>query len=315
MTNFPVTGGYWQDPQKSTQAFDSPFRYFPSLNNSSLSFNGNNWLNTNNFYPQEFSKQNNQFINWNGSGHNHHYISSDFTIPWERINTSQSTNTNRNVRITIKRNNHQNDSNTFFLEDLVGGGDKDFNDMVLQTKGLRNNRSEAGTFTAPANGKVSVDYLFDGGKHKGELALVSLEGLENLDRDSDEFRREVVKRAKSNSEKGRVVVSDPEMGARLDSGRLGKRKNFDKGDYKGNKEFQFKPNDKLVMVYLGDDKFSDIKPNRLPKDIFFSTGSKDGFEHFKQSQNINLPDNPNAALNKLNDALGKSKSVKEMFTV
>jgi hypothetical protein len=41
---------------------------------------------------------------------------------------------------------------------------------------------ESGYFTVGESGEVTIDYLFDGGGYEGELAIFSLEGMEDLTR-------------------------------------------------------------------------------------------------------------------------------------
>lgn len=72
-----------------------------------------------------------------------------------------------------------------------------------------------GIFTVSAAGNVSVDFLYDGGMNKGELAIFSLEGMENMAVGSIEFIREASRRALSNSQSGYVVVRDQTERARF----------------------------------------------------------------------------------------------------
>jgi hypothetical protein len=53
--------------------------------------------------------------------------------------------------------------------------------------GFGNPTFDTGVFTVGASGQVSIDYLFDGGIYEGELAIFSLEGMEQLDTDVNEF--------------------------------------------------------------------------------------------------------------------------------
>ncbi|MDY7016213.1 MAG: hypothetical protein SVX43_21970, partial [Cyanobacteriota bacterium] len=71
---------------------------------------------------------------------------------------------------------------------------------------------EKGVFTVGDSGEVGIDFLFDGGKYQGELAIFSLEGMDDFDfNDPEDFRafmQEASERALSDSEMGRVVISD-----------------------------------------------------------------------------------------------------------
>ena len=50
-----------------------------------------------------------------------------------------------------------------------------------------------GIFTVNSTGKVSVDFLFDGGLNKGELAVFSLQGMEKMEVGSTAFILEATK--------------------------------------------------------------------------------------------------------------------------
>jgi len=107
----------------------------------------------------------------------------------------------------------------------------------------------AGTFTVGANGQIIVDYLVDGGGYAGEVALFSLRGMDaltGLDR-----RQEAVHRALSDSEWGRVVLSDREAGAQYDV-ILGESKSWNRGPYRGLQTFDFRPEDTLGMLIIPD---------------------------------------------------------------
>jgi hypothetical protein len=53
------------------------------------------------------------------------------------------------------------------------------------------NTLPVGVFQVGASGQVSADYVFDGGYYKGELAVFSLTGMENLIPGSKPFIREL----------------------------------------------------------------------------------------------------------------------------
>ena len=69
-----------------------------------------------------------------------------------------------------------------------------------------------GTFTVGATGKLSFDFLFDGGKFQGELAIFSLKGMESLTVGSAAFVQEAARRALTKSTQGRILVSDSSEG-------------------------------------------------------------------------------------------------------
>ncbi|MFW5667155.1 MAG: S8 family serine peptidase [Coleofasciculus sp.] len=123
---------------------------------------------------------------------------------------------------------------------------------------------ESGVFTVGETGEIEIDYLYDGGGYQGELAIFSLEGMEEYDLGSPEFIREAARRALGNDPDamGQVVISDATEGAKLE-GRYLKEGNFNRGEYqgttkvtlKGGERFAFMlvPNGTVQQVYDGLD--------------------------------------------------------------
>ncbi|MGB3401679.1 MAG: S8 family serine peptidase [Microcoleaceae cyanobacterium] len=118
----------------------------------------------------------------------------------------------------------------------------------------------SGTFTVGETGEVQFDYLFDGGKYsQGELAIFSLEGMEELDPNSEEFIQEATRRALSDSELGYVVISDASEGAKF-SGELGEE-DFNQGEYLGVKTFNMNPGDEFAVMLIPNGKVEDVLDN------------------------------------------------------
>ena len=205
------------------------------------------------------------------------------------------------------------DSNgTFAFEDTViasGNADYDYNDFMFQVKGLDSNNTvvsvdevinpdrdwrntatgqellayssqpqfDTGTFIVDASGQVEVDYLFDGGWYQGELAVFSLEGMEVFQPGSVEFLKEATSRALSNSDRGRVLISDRTEGAHFSS-LLNWEKDFnlDISDYQGVRSFEMTPGDELAFMLVQHTTIENI--NQRPystsqwgKKVLFST--------------------------------------------
>jgi hypothetical protein len=59
---------------------------------------------------------------------------------------------------------------------------------------------EAGFFTTAQKGELGLDLLHDSGRYKGEVAIFSLDGMEEFTSDSQEFIKEAAKRALSDSD-------------------------------------------------------------------------------------------------------------------
>jgi len=105
---------------------------------------------------------------------------------------------------------------------------------------------KTGEFIVGATGEVTVDFLFDGGGYKGEVAIFSLEGLEDLDPNSEEFRTEVLQRITDDSDLGQIIISDRTEGAKF-TGELGEV-DRNSGDYSGAKTLQMTPGEKFAVV-------------------------------------------------------------------
>ncbi|MDY7012408.1 MAG: PA14 domain-containing protein, partial [Cyanobacteriota bacterium] len=108
---------------------------------------------------------------------------------------------------------------------------------------------ESGIFTVGDSGQIEVDFLFDGGGYKGELAFFSLEGMEDLQPGSEGFIAEAASRALSNSELGHIVISDSEQGARF-SAKFPWEGNLNSGQYQGIKTFQMRPGDTFAVMLV-----------------------------------------------------------------
>ncbi|MCT7991027.1 DUF4114 domain-containing protein [Laspinema olomoucense] len=107
---------------------------------------------------------------------------------------------------------------------------------------------DRGIFKVDGSGKVSIDFLFDGGAFKSQMAIVSLSGMEGLDPNSVEFIREAATRAASNTELGYVVIDDRNTGAKF-TGRLGEG-NYNFGTYEGVKTFIMRPGDEFFLMLV-----------------------------------------------------------------
>jgi hypothetical protein len=60
---------------------------------------------------------------------------------------------------------------------------------------------DSGVFTVGETGKVGVDFLYDGGGYRGQLAIFSLKGMDAFDANSTAFIHEAATRALSNSDR------------------------------------------------------------------------------------------------------------------
>ncbi len=101
-----------------------------------------------------------------------------------------------------------------------------------------------GSFVAGDNGQVNVDFLFDGGGFEGELAVFSLEGMNDLSPEA--FAQEAIRRAASNTAEGQVVIDDKAEGAQF-SGFLGER-DANQGQSAGTKTLALAANSRFAFL-------------------------------------------------------------------
>ncbi|MEQ8756921.1 MAG: S8 family serine peptidase [Coleofasciculus sp. G1-WW12-02] len=120
-------------------------------------------------------------------------------------------------------------------------------------------RFESGVFTVGQTGEVSVDFLFDGGGHEGELAVFSLEGMEEFEPGSEAFIQEAASRALSDSELGHIVISDQTEGARF-VGELGES-DRNSGEYLGVKTVQMRPGDEFGFMLVPNSTVQQVFDN------------------------------------------------------
>ena len=109
--------------------------------------------------------------------------------------------------------------------------------------------NSTGTFTVDEDGQIEVDYLFDGGWFRGELAVFSLEGMEAYEPGSTAFIREAARRALTDSKQGRILVRDRTEGAKF-SADLAWERDFNTGDYQGIKVFNLTPGDEVALMLV-----------------------------------------------------------------
>jgi hypothetical protein len=108
----------------------------------------------------------------------------------------------------------------------------------------------SGVFTVGESGSVSVDYLYDGGGYKGELAFFSLEGMDQFTPGSQEFIHEAAHRALSDSDLGHIVIRDAGEGAKFSADVTVRERNFNQGAYLGEKVVHMAPGSKFGVMLV-----------------------------------------------------------------
>jgi murein DD-endopeptidase MepM/ murein hydrolase activator NlpD len=145
---------------------------------------------------------------------------------------------------------------------------------------------ESGTFVVGESGEVSIDFLFDGGKLHGELAIFSLDGMDGLEPGSEAFIREAAQRALSNSELGYVVISDSTEGARF-SGSFGWERDFNDGDYLGVKTFQMEPGSQFGVMLVPNNTIEYVSEHPSSRPLFsMATANPD--DSFQSGQIVDV---------------------------
>ena len=189
-----------------------------------------------------------------------------------------------------------------------GNADYDYNDFVFQVRGLDSDNTvgidevinpnrdwrdtevgqelltytsqpqfDTGVFEVGETGKVTVDYLFDGGWYQGELAVFSLTGMDVFEPGSIDFLKEATNRALSNSEQGRVLISDRSEGAYFSDTLAWERDfNADAQDYRGVRSFEMQAGDELAFMLVQHTTIEDINQHpystsQWGKKVLFST--------------------------------------------
>jgi murein DD-endopeptidase MepM/ murein hydrolase activator NlpD len=117
----------------------------------------------------------------------------------------------------------------------------------------------SGYFTVGSTGQVGIDYLFDGGGYEGEVAIFSLEGIEQFGPGTPDFIREAARRALSGSTEGHVVIRDRTDAARF-SGELGEG-NHNAGIWKDVQTFTMKAGDRFGVMLAPEGTVNDLWKN------------------------------------------------------
>ncbi|MEZ2343112.1 DUF4114 domain-containing protein, partial [Microcoleus sp.] len=122
-----------------------------------------------------------------------------------------------------------------------------------------NNPFVSGKFLVDSKGQVGIDFVFDGGLFQGELAIVSLKGMEKFLPGSEEFIKEMALRALSNSAKGHVVINDLIEGAKFTGNLL--ESNSNEGTYLGVKTFAMTPGEEFGVMLVPNGTVQEVLNN------------------------------------------------------
>lgn len=116
---------------------------------------------------------------------------------------------------------------------------------------------DMGIFTVGDIGEVTFDYLLDGGRFEGELAIFNVEGMNRYDIDSKIFLQEAALRALQNSAKwGYIVMSDGSENAKF-SKEMGDESSRAQAKYLGSKTFEMDAGSKFGVMLIPDTTVED----------------------------------------------------------
>ncbi|MFB8797796.1 MAG: S8 family serine peptidase [Microcoleus sp.] len=153
-------------------------------------------------------------------------------------------------------NNKQSTDNT---EVVAVETQKELSPTVPKSEPVADNSFTSGKFVVDSTGQVGIDFLFDGGLYKGQLAIISLKGMEKFSPGSEEFLKEVASRALSNSAKGHVVIDDLSEGAKF-TGNLPEGNSND-GSYLGVKTFAMTPGEEFGVMLVPNGTVQEVLNN------------------------------------------------------
>ncbi|MEG3923628.1 DUF4114 domain-containing protein, partial [Microcoleus sp. T3_D1] len=144
---------------------------------------------------------------------------------------------------------------------------------------------DSGIFQADETGKIVFDYLSDGGWYQGELAIISLTGMQEFVPDSEAFILEAARRAGSNSSLGYIAISDSTEAASFSS--LEGENNFNIGEYRGIKTFAMTPGDELGIILVPNGTIQQVYDNPGiggDKKPLFSMATANSSDAFQRGQ-------------------------------
>ena len=200
------------------------------------------------------------------------------TFGWEDINLSNSASLDRDYNDLVVQVEGAT-ATTATIEDSIYSDRNWLNTEVGQELLEYANRLqfEQGTFTVNSTGQVKFDYLYDGGWYQGELAVFSLKGMEVYEPGSVEFLTEATRRALTNTNQGRILISDRTEGAYFsDTVTWEKDFNLDSDTYQGVQSFEMEAGDELAFMLVQHTTVQDIyrhpySTSQWGKKVLFST--------------------------------------------
>ena len=118
---------------------------------------------------------------------------------------------------------------------------------------------DSNAFLVDKKGIVGIEFTSDGGWYTGQLAIVSLLGMEKFVPGSEAFISEAARRALSNSTSGYIAISDDLESAYYTDANSSE--NFNSGQYLGTKTFAMTPGDKFFFMLVPNGTVQQVYDN------------------------------------------------------
>ncbi|AFZ10490.1 Rhs family protein (plasmid) [Oscillatoria nigro-viridis PCC 7112] len=118
---------------------------------------------------------------------------------------------------------------------------------------------DSNAFTVDEKGIIGIQFTSDGGWYSGQLAIVSLLGMEKFVPGSEAFIFEAASRALSNSTKGYIAINDDLESAYYTDPNSSE--NLNSGQYLGTKTFAMTPGDKFFFMLVPNGTVQQVYDN------------------------------------------------------
>lgn len=118
---------------------------------------------------------------------------------------------------------------------------------------------DSNAFSVDEKGIIGIEFTSDGGWYTGQLAIVSLKGMEKFVPGSEAFIKEAASRALSNSTNGYIAISDDLEGAYYTTPNSSE--NLKSGQYLGKKTFAMTPGDQFFFMLVPNGTVQQVYDN------------------------------------------------------
>ncbi|MEG3966134.1 DUF4114 domain-containing protein, partial [Microcoleus sp. T2B6] len=173
--------------------------------------------------------------------------------------TAADTSKDSNQEKSSTNSTDNNKPSTDNTEVVAFGTPKELSPTVPTSDPVADNSFTSGKFVVDSTGQVGIDFLLDGGLYKGQLAIISLKGMDKFSPGSEEFLKEAASRALSNSANGHVVINDLSEGAKFTGNLL--EGNYNDGVYLGLKTFAMTPGEEFGVMLVPNGTVQEVLNN------------------------------------------------------